>query len=354
VTGIRSLHVIGSKTLGGAERWCQRFTAALSAAGHPADVAVRAGYDLDAAIWGGGNCHPLPMRTVWDPLSRREVGDLVRRLAPDIVQTYMGRATRLTHLPAGRRPVHVARLGGYYKLRGFRHAHAWVCNTRGLCDYLVSGGMDAARVFHIGNFLDLPAAGPPADRAAWSIPADAWVVLAPGRFVEVKGARYLLEALSRLPAAIGGRPLFLVMMGEGVLEADLRRRADALGIEARVRWVGWQADTAPYYRMADLVAFPSLEAETFGNVVLEAWAFRRPLVTTAFRGALEYVRDGEDAVRVPCRDPRALAEGLRWLLENREEGEALAEAGYERVAGEFSRERVLGAYVELYRDLLSA
>jgi glycosyltransferase involved in cell wall biosynthesis len=339
---IRSLHIIGSKAFGGAERWFQRFTRALAERGNPTELAVRKGHDLDADLWGGLPCHPLPMRTVWDPLSRREVSRTIRGVAPDLVQTYMGRATRLTRIPRDSGAVHVARLGGYYKLGGYRHAHAWVCNTKGLCDHLVRDGFPADRVFHIYNFLDLPVSGNDGEgvalRTSLGIPPDAWVLLTPGRFVPVKGHRFLLEALAGLPAEIAGRPLQLVMLGDGVLGDNLKAQAEQAGIADRIIWAGWQNDPAPYYRMADMVVFPSLEQETFGNVVLEAWAFGKPLVTTAFRGAVEYVRDGEDARRVPCEDSMALAAAIRELLADYPSARRMAEAGHRRLQQDFSQD----------------
>jgi glycosyltransferase involved in cell wall biosynthesis len=155
----------------------------------------------------------LPMRTVWDPLSRWQASRFAMASSAPIVQTYMGRATRLTHLPRERGKVHVARLGGYYKLHPFTHAHAWIGNTRGLCDWMIQGGLPAARVFHITNFAD-PAR--PADpdqlhtlRERIQLRGEDWLMVTAGRLIDVKGQRYLIEALSRLPVEIHGRRLRL-------------------------------------------------------------------------------------------------------------------------------------------------
>ena len=102
---------------------------------------MRNGYELDADHWQGLTRHCLPMRIVGDPISRLEVSRLIGRRRPHIVQTYTGRATRLTRLSRQNESVHVARLGGYYKVGGYRHAHAWIGNTKGICDYLVAAGL---------------------------------------------------------------------------------------------------------------------------------------------------------------------------------------------------------------------
>ena len=356
-----SLQMIASKELGGAERWFMRFAEALSERGVPAELAIRRGGGLEGHDFGRLPVHRLPYLTVWDPVSRRAVSDLIRRLRPDIVQTYMGRATRLTHLPERRGPggpVHLTRLGGYYDLGPYRHAHGWIGNTRGLCDWMIQQGLQAQRVYHIYNFAD-PARPVAADRIAQvrtshGIPNDAWVLVTLGRLVPVKGHACLIEALARLPEMITGRPLRLVLVGDGPLAQTLRRQAEQLGQSDRILWAGWQRDPGPYLQMADLVVFPSLDAETLGNVILEAWAYGRPLVTASFRGARELARHGEDAWCVPCEDAKALAEGIAAVLADPGLMTAMAERGGERVRREFGRDAIMDQYLDLYRRLAGA
>ena len=399
-----SLQIIGSKALGGAERWFARFARALAETGAPAELAIRAGSELEALYLGPLPLHRLPLRTVWDPWSRRAVSRLLARVKPDIVQTYMGRATRLTRLnppgglsgaflrtaggavggtavsqdaASGRMPgansgdgfggwsglgpgrgtVHIARLGGYYALHPYRHAHAWIGNTRGLCDWLIQNGLPAARVHHIYNFVD-PARPVPSERitalrVALDLPAEAWVLVTAGRFVPVKGLDTLIAALARLPVAIAERPVRLVLLGDGPLGPALRHQAEGLGIGERIHWAGWQQEPGPYFQLADLVVFPSREEETLGNVILEAWTWGKPLVTAGFRGAREIARHGEDAWCVPCDDDQALAAGIRAVLADATLRQDLARAGQTRVQTEFAQGPIMARYLELYRHLAS-
>ncbi len=357
-----SLQIIGSKALGGAERWFARFARALGETGARAELAIRAGGALEDLDLGPLPLHRLPLRTVWDPLSRYAVSRLIARVQPDIVQTYMGRATRLTHLKPpsrpGHGPVHVARLGGYYALHPYRHAQAWIGNTQGLCDWMVQQGLPVGRVHHIYNFVEPAQPVPPERlgslRAELGLPAEAWVLVSAGRFVPVKGLTHLIEALARLPRTIADRPVRLVLLGEGPLGPALRRQAEAAGIGDRIHWAGWQREPGPYFQMADLVVFPSLEEETLGNVILEAWTWSKPLVTSLFRGAREIARHGEDAWCLPCGDARALAEGIGIVLGDDQLRQDLARAGQARVRAEFARDPIMASYRDLYRQLVSA
>lgn len=352
---IPSLHVIGSREMGGAERWFVRFLRAMQRAGEPVQALVRSGGDLATHHLAGIPTGGLPMRTVWDPFTRWQVSHYARASRAPIVQTYMGRATRLTHLKRGAGQVHIARLGGYYKLDPFRHAHAWIGNTRGLCDWMIKGGLPAKRVFHITNFAD-PAA-PPDPMAMATIrdqidaQDDDWLMVHPGRFVPVKGHANLLEAFARLPAELAGRRLRLILLGDGGMRPALEAQARQLGIFERVVWAGWQQDPSQWLHVADMVVFPSRDEETLGNVILEAWAYGKPLVATAFRGAREIAHPGEDAIVVPCDNPAALADGMRTMITDPKLQAALAAAGARRVVADFGEAAVIGQYQALYARL---
>lgn len=354
---IASLHIIGSREMGGAERWFLRLVDALSAAGNPVEALVRRGSELARHAGGRIAFAQLPMRTVWDPLSRWQVTRHALRSAAPVVQTYMGRATRLTHLPANSGKVHVARLGGYYKLAPFMHAHAWIGNTRSLCDWMIRNGLPAARVHHITNFAEPAGQVAPetVDALRKTIGArdDDWLILHPARFVPVKGHDVLLDAFARLPEAIAGRRPRLILLGGGALSERLHAQARALGIDARITWAGWQQDPAPWFRLCDMVAFPSREAETLGNVILEAWTYGRPLVATAFRGAREIVRAGEDACLVPCDDSVALSAALEEVIRSDVLRAALVERGRARIAQDFSASVIVRQYQELYARLVA-
>ncbi|MES9815483.1 MAG: glycosyltransferase [Candidatus Thiodiazotropha sp.] len=354
MSGIHSLQLIGSKSFGGAERWFQRFSLALAELGHPTEIAVRRGHELDGDHWSGLSRHALPMRTVWDPLSRFEVRRLVRRLQPDIVQTYMGRATRLTHLSPAGNTVHVARLGGYYKVDGYRHADAWIGNTKGICDYLLQAGLPKNRVFHLYNFAELPVPGLPPEslKRDLGIPEDAWVLMTPGRFVPFKGHRFLLDALAGLPAVVAGRPVWQVIFGDGPLKQALHDQARASAIDERIVWAGWQLNPDAYYRLADLIVFPSTYAEPFGNVIIEAWGYAKPLVTSASMGASEVVRHEEDGLIFECENALALSQAIERALNDDALRQGMAENGRQRAVREFARDTIMQAYVELYRYLL--
>jgi colanic acid/amylovoran biosynthesis glycosyltransferase len=150
--------------------------------------------------------------------------------------------------------------------------------------------------------------------------------------VEKKGFTYLLEAVALL-----GReaPIDeLVLVGEGPLLSELRERARALGIDARVRFAGAQPPerVRELLEEADLLAMPCVVAadgnrDSMPVVVKEALAMELPVVCSDEVGLPELVRP-EFGRLVPPGEAAPLAAAIRELLElGPEERAAMGRAG---------------------------
>ncbi len=349
---MRALHVIGSRRSGGAERFFVRLVAALRRRGCEVTAVTPPASDLNGEL-AAPRLH-VPMRGIWDLPSRWGIARAARAAAPAVVQTYMGRATRLTHLERVAGCAHVARLGGYYDPRHYRHADAWVGNTRGICDHLLGHGFPPARVHHIGNFVE-PAAPDPEARAAerrrLGVPAGAPLLLCVARLHPNKGIADLLHAFARLRERRADGGALLAVVGDGPLAAELHALGRRLGLDEALRWTGWRSDPGPCYRAADLLVCPSRH-EPLGNVILEAWAHGLAVLSTRSHGALELISDGRDGVLVPCADPPALAAALERLLADPAARAELGRAGRAAVHARHGEAAVVDAYLGLYAGLL--
>lgn len=352
---MKSLHMIGSKTMGGAERSFSRIASSLALAGQDVAIAIRAGSQLADRKPLGVTQFELPFRTVWDPWSRGSISRLIRQLQPDIVQTYMGRATRLTHIPIGKGAVHVARLCGNYKPEYFHHAHAWIACTKWVADYLLKSGVPLNRLEIIPNFLPPLAMATAIElrdaRERWGLAEDDLVVGAIGRLERIKGFDVLLRAFARLPATLDGRALKLVLAGEGSERQGLKKLGEDLNIGQRVKMVGWTDRPDIAIRLSDVIAFTSHPNEGFGNVTLEAWAAEKPLVTTRSKGASEVTTHLKNAWQTDCGNDRLLAEGLQTVLCNRDLRTALVLGGRQTLNESYSEDAVVHRFIRLYERL---
>jgi len=125
----------------------------------------------------------------------------------------------------------------------------------------------------------------------------------------------------------------LLVVGHGVLETRLRRRADDLGLHGHVTFTGRVDDPQSYYRAATLFVLSS-RIEGLPNALIEAQIFGLAAVTTNCGGAGDIVNDGKTGRVVPIGDVDALARNIEELLM---ENETRAEMG--RAASEASRRK---------------
>lgn len=353
---MRSVHIIGSRLCGGAERFYLRLTQALAERGHEVLCVTQPTSELNSDISSKARHRAVKMRSVIDPIARARIGSSVKGFNAQIVQTYLGRATRLTHLNSSRKgAVHIARLGGYYAPKGYRHAHAWIANTRGIRDYLVSQGFASERVFHIGNFVE-PAQSMDSTeldriRQELQIEANAWIIVCVGRLHRNKAFDVMLSAFARLPEIIESRPLRLIIVGDGPERENLSEQAQQSGIAKRIRWTGWQQQTEAYIKMADVFVCPSRH-EPLGNIILEAWNQGVPVLATDTGGPSELIVEGSNGTLASVEDADNLADKLQTLLEAEPQyRQSLAAGGLETLASDHDKEVVVQTYLDLYARL---
>lgn len=167
-----------------------------------------------------------------------------------------------------------------------------------------------------------------------------------GRLRLRKGVEILLAALGRL-AQEGSRPRLLVA-GDGEHRAALEAETARLGLAGQVLFLGRRGASEVSALLAGCrgLVVPSIY-EGMPLVVLEAMAAGRPVVASAVSGIPEVVLDGTTGWLVPPEDPEALARALADLLGDPAEGERRGTAGQERVARDFSPERIAATWHEL-------
>ena len=340
---MRVLQAMAGGPHGGAERFFTRLVTALGCAGleqravirrHPERAQALRAAGVEVVELGFGGALDLVTR----PRLRREIA----AFKPDVVLTWMNRAARFCpgSDSVGRRFVHAARLGGYYNLKYYRRCDHLIGNTRGIVDYVVRGGWPPERAHYLPNFAAV-ADGPAADHAALDTPSDAPLLLALGRLHRNKALDVAIEALTELPDT------YLWIAGDGPLRRELEALATRRGVAARVRFLGWRESTAGLFAAADVCVVPS-RSEPLGNVILEAWAYRVPLVAAASAGPSEMIEDGLNGLLVPVDDPGALAAAIGRVTADRALAARLAGAGRATYEAGYTERAVVRQYLDFF------
>ena len=170
-----------------------------------------------------------------------------------------------------------------------------------------------------------------------------------GRLGQRKGIFDLLEAVARLSPDFP--QLELLCGGDGDADA-VNRRAEELGIQDRVRLLGWVRGQEKQALLASAGVFvlPSYH-EGLPMSILEAMAAGLPVVSTRVGGIPDAITSGKEGFLIEPGDVDALEDSLRRLLGNPELARSMGEAGLNKVAAEFDADKVIPQIEALYRKL---
>lgn len=350
---------------GGTERQSVLLANAFAAAGHPVTlVTFRPGGRLAATVAPAVNrlaLQAFDTRLDWYAPGLRRT---VEVLDPDVILC-MGRMANCLAggIVAGiedRRPdavvIATMRTGKplpWLFRRSLRRVGHVIANSAAARDVLVrEHGVSADRIALIHNPLVFPPERPPAavaaDRAAERARAaagpDTTVLLNVAMFRPEKNQAGLLHAAAALPPDLDWQ---LWLAGDGPARAGCAALAARLGLAARVRFLGFQADPAPLYAAAD-VAVHASRSESLSNFLIEAQAHGLPAVACDARGIAECFRPGETGAVIPPGDPAAFAAAVFRF--------ARADAAVRAQAREFARAtfsapRQVQAHLDLFAKL---
>jgi glycogen(starch) synthase len=163
-----------------------------------------------------------------------------------------------------------------------------------------------------------------------------------------KGLDTLLHAFRTLRDNPARDTLLCLVGPEGGMGNELRQLAKQMGLAEHVVFCDEipHSDLHVYYKAASVFCLPS-RAEPFGIVLLEAGAFRCPVIATSAGGVPEILTDGVNARLVPPGDPAALAAQLDTLLRDRTECDRLSAALFDHVQTHFTWRRAYSSYAKL-------
>jgi glycosyltransferase involved in cell wall biosynthesis len=335
----RVLHLHFGKE-GGAERFFVNLAQAFAARGVEQRFVIRPGRSWRPEIAPLGpiienDYRRLSLSSLW--LSHR-VRRIARDWQPDAIMAWMPRAARL--IPEAPGAVKLTRLGDFPRhLDHFRRCDLLVGNIPGIGQHCLALGWRKP-VVTISNFARevVPV---PVDRATLDTPADAFVISNAGRFVHRKGFDLLIRAAARVPGA------YLWLIGDGREREALAALARAEGIAGRTRFIGWVDEPIHYIAASDVLAMPSRH-EPLGNVILEAWQARVPVVSTLSEGPSWYMEDGVNGLLAPIDDLDAVVAGIARLRADPALAVRLVAGGTARLQDWFSRERIVDQYLALF------
>ncbi len=167
-----------------------------------------------------------------------------------------------------------------------------------------------------------------------------------GRLSPEKGQGLFLEALAELR----DQPIVGLLIGEGPDDAVLREHAQRLGLENRVRFLGYQRDMRSIYAATDLVVQSSF-TEGMPNVILEAMFLQIPVIATNVGGTSEVVGAELADCLVAPGSPMELAGQIRRFAAAPGDSQEAAARGRCRMIERFDHDARVADLRSLYLDV---
>jgi glycosyltransferase involved in cell wall biosynthesis len=162
-----------------------------------------------------------------------------------------------------------------------------------------------------------------------------------------KGQRHLVAAAARVVRSVPDTRFLII--GEGELRDPLARQIKSLGLERHVHLTGFRSDVIGLQKSFDVFAMSSV-TEGLGSAMLDAMACAVPIVATRAGGIPEAITDGASGLLVGTQDEGALAAAIVRLLKDPELRRRLGAAGRQRVADEFSIEKMVQGTLRVYEE----
>ncbi|MHB0912493.1 MAG: glycosyltransferase family 4 protein [Armatimonadota bacterium] len=365
------LHTEASTGWGGQEIRILTESEGMIARGHRVMLACQPGsviskraadYGVETFVFKIGGAFDIP--------GIRRLADLVRDERVDIVNTHSSKDSWAAGL--------AMKMFGAAKLVRTRHLSIPIKSGfesrllyRGIPDAVVTTGetlrrhvieqveIDPELVVSIPTGLDLSRFSPgAADGKAFREElgvGNAPLIGTVGMLRRMKGHEHFLaaagEILARVPEAK------FVIVGDvafaSSIKSVLAEQMAELGITEKVFMPGYRNDIPEVMAALDVFVLASTEHEGVPQVVSQALAMERPVVATDVGSTSELVKDGETGLLIPPADPKAIAQAVLSLLEDRENAKRMARAGRKLAEEKLSIEAMLDATEALYEKLLS-
>jgi glycosyltransferase involved in cell wall biosynthesis len=168
------------------------------------------------------------------------------------------------------------------------------------------------------------------------------------RMEQPKDHATVLQALAGLKSI----PWRFDLVGDGPLEPAVRKLVQRLGLENRVRLLGFRRDVSELMASSQVFVLSS-RSEAFPYSILEAMRAAMPVIATDVGGIREAVLPGETGLLSPPGDPDALQSNLRRIVNDPEERRRMGNAGRCRYLSHFTFEKMQANTFALYREVLS-
>ncbi len=326
---MKIINAMLGKQLGGIEHVSVRYAKALAMRGHQVLMVIRSGAEIEKLLLEAMQEYPnlqYKKIRVWgdyDFLAKKKVRKIVEDFGADAIIARGNRAVRIFKKEAAKVAPLIAGTPNY-RFKSLVGLSGIVSSTEDMKKAIIAAGHPADDIWLLPNSLEVDAFKTNRETSFHS-PV---VIGTMGRLVKKKGFHIFIEALHLL--AQQGYDFKAKIGGSGEEMHELSELVQQYQLEDKVEFSGWIDDKRAFFEQLDIFVLPSLH-EPFGNILLEAFAAKLPVISSDSEGPSEIGEQGKDCLFYSREDAVGLSENMKTMLLNEEQAGKLAENGYSKV-----------------------
>jgi glycosyltransferase involved in cell wall biosynthesis len=297
----------------------------------------------------------------------RDVREVLQEIQPHVLHThqvgallYCGPAAERAKVPVVVHTEHGKHFAHSLKARllgrfAGRYANRWFCVSQDVAKEVRANRIvPAAKIFVAYNGIRTDHFAPRASsnnlRAQCGIPKGALIMGTVGRLAEVKRQDILIRGLLQIRKYVSN--VHLLLVGDGVMRAELTALAAELGLAPFIHFAGYQSDPADHLRIMDIFALTS-RSEGMPLGILEAWAAGVPVVASKVGGVPELILDGQTGLLFESGSVEQFAAAVRRLISDPALKTCIGQRAQELVRKDYDVKAMAQRYDSYYRQLLA-
>ena len=273
--------------------------------------------------------------------TQRVINKAINEFEPDIVHYWMGRASSFS---VDGKHINIGWHSGYRGVERFRRCDYHIALTTELKNHIAKQGINAKDIFELPIYTKKNELST-IERSKFSTPNNKPLLLSLSRLHPVKGINILLDAMLKIPDA------HLWIAGSGPLEKELKLQTSRLGLNDRVKFLGWRDDKEILMATADICVFPSRN-DSFGAVIIESWAAKKTTVACKAPGPSGLISHRKDGILVEIDNTEEFAKSVNEIINNKKLAKNLANNGYNKFQKLYKEKEFVQNILAIYIKVL--
>ncbi len=338
---IKILNIMSGAKTGGAERFFERLVIAIEKENIEQKVIIKHHSPRVKLLKDKiANLETIKIFNNYNPFCLFFIERIIKNFKPNIILSWMNRASGIIPNEKIGNEVNVGRLGGFYKLKNYKNCDYLIANTQEIKNYIINSGWDSKKVFLIPNFVNSNN-----NEKKKLIFHKNETLLAMGRFHENKGFDILIKSMTFLP------DYKLLLVGNGSLKDHYINLINTLNLKNRIKIYEWTDNISSFLNSSSMLICPSRH-EPFGNIIIDAWAHHVPVISSDIGGPNKLIKDKINGLKFEKNNVFNLVKKIKEISNNEKLKKKIINNAYHEYNSRFTEKKIIKEYISFFRKIV--